>query len=81
MIMQAEVNSEGQLTLPDYVRDSMDLQSGGRINFFELLPGFFAICEVTENTEKLKGMLHKPGVHVSVEEMDPFAARRTVEQK
>jgi len=78
--MQATITSKGQVTLPKPIRDKLHLRPGDKIDF--MLEGdVLRVTPVTAPVTQLKGMVPKPAVPVSLQEMDAAiasaAARRS----
>nr|WP_180205567.1 AbrB/MazE/SpoVT family DNA-binding domain-containing protein [Pseudomonas sp. SbOxS1]NYU05691.1 AbrB/MazE/SpoVT family DNA-binding domain-containing protein [Pseudomonas sp. SbOxS1] len=67
----ATVNSKGQITIPVQVRAALGLQPGDEVEFVNLENGKFAMVAATFSVERLKGMIRKPKVIVSIDEMNP----------
>ncbi|MNC09722.1 hypothetical protein PS893_00496 [Pseudomonas fluorescens] len=72
----ATVNAKGQITIPVQIRATLGLQPGDEIEFVDLENGQFAIVAATYSVERLKGMIRKPKVIVSIDDMTPFFARK-----
>lgn len=72
----ATVNSKGQITIPVQVRAALGLQLGDEIEFVDLENGQFAIAAGTYSVERLKGMIRKPKVIVSIDDMNAVFARK-----
>jgi antitoxin PrlF len=66
----ATVTSKGQITIPQDVRQRLNVQAGDRLEFVELPGGEFAIRPAVHDVRSLKGLLRKPAKAVSVEEMN-----------
>ena len=66
----ATVNSKNQITIPAHVRASLGLEPGDRVDFVEIENGQFAIVAVTQSVERLKGMIRKPEIAVSIDDMN-----------
>ena len=72
--MQATITSKGQVTLPKPIRDKLHLRPGDKIDF--VLDGDgLRVTPVTAPVTELKGMVPKPAVPVSLQEMDAAIAR------
>lgn len=66
----ATVTSKGQITIPVDVRASLGLEAGDRINFVldnEL--GRVVFMPATKKITSLKGIIAKPDIPVSIEDM------------
>jgi AbrB family looped-hinge helix DNA binding protein len=66
----AIVSSKGQITIPAEVRATLGLKPGDRVEFVELEAGQLAIRTATYSVQGLKGMIRKPEIAVSIEEMN-----------
>lgn len=66
----ATLTSKGQVTIPVQVRTSLGLDAGDRIEFVELEKGKYAIMAATHSVKDLKGMISKPAIPVSIEDMN-----------
>ncbi len=80
--MQATITSKGQVTVPKPIRDKLDLRPGDKIDFILEGDGL-RVTPVAASVTKLKGMVPKPAVPVSLQEMDAAiastaAARRSL---
>ncbi|MDP2071225.1 AbrB/MazE/SpoVT family DNA-binding domain-containing protein [Methylotenera sp.] len=72
----ATLTSKGQITIPAAVRASLSLENGSRVEFVESADGQFLIVAATSSVQKLKGLLRKPQVPVSIEQMNRMIASR-----
>lgn len=70
----AILRSRGRITIPAQVRDSLGLKPGDRIHFFEISDGQLAMVAAIHSVQSLKGMIRKPRVPVSVEDMNAAIA-------
>jgi antitoxin PrlF len=75
-VITATVTSKGQITLPVSVRSKLGLTAGSRVRFAELGHHQFAIIAANEDVRALKGILRKPAVPVSIEQMNAAIAAR-----
>jgi AbrB family looped-hinge helix DNA binding protein len=75
-MVTATVFSKGRITIPLQVRDSLGLKPGDRVHFLEISEGQFAMVAATHPVQSLKGMIRKPRVPVSVEDMNAAIAAR-----
>ena len=71
--MQATITSKGQVTLPKPIRDKLHLKPGDKIDFMLEGDGL-RVTPVTAPVTQLKGMVPKPAVPVSLQEMDAAIA-------
>lgn len=72
----AVLTSKGQITIPLPVRSKLGVEAGDRIEFVELGNGQFGIVAATENISTLKGIVGKPKVPVTIEDMNRVIAKR-----
>ncbi|WPN48379.1 AbrB/MazE/SpoVT family DNA-binding domain-containing protein [Pseudomonas sp. P8_241] len=72
----AFVSSKGQITIPVEVRATLGLSPGDRVEFVEFEVGQFAIKAATYSVHSLKGMIRKPTVAVSIEDMNAAIAAK-----
>ena len=72
----AILRSRGRITIPAQIRDTLGLKPGDRVHFFEISEGQFAIIAAIHSVQSLKGMIRKPRVPVSVEDMNAAIAAR-----
>ena len=79
--MQGTITSKGQVTLPKPIRDRLHLKPGDKIDFMLEDDGCLRVAPVTESVTQLKGMLPKPRVPVSVEEMNEAIARAATRRR
>lgn len=73
--MQATITSKGQVTLPKAIRDRFHLEPGDRIEFILERDDVLRVEPVTAPVTQLKGMLPKPAVPVTLQDMDEAIAR------
>jgi AbrB family looped-hinge helix DNA binding protein len=66
----ATITSKGQVTLPREVRAGLGVTAGDRIDFVRLDDGNYAIVPVSHSIRSLKGVIPRPEVAVSLEEME-----------
>ncbi|MDE2661870.1 MAG: AbrB/MazE/SpoVT family DNA-binding domain-containing protein [Gemmatimonadota bacterium] len=76
--MEATITSKGQVTLPKPIRDRLDLKAGDRIAFSMEDDGRLLVTPVTGSVMDLAGMLPRPPVPLSQEEMDEVVAQEAV---
>jgi antitoxin PrlF len=72
----ATVTSKGQVTIPQDVRQRLNVQAGDRLEFVELPGGEFAIRPAVHDVRSLKGLLRKSAKPVSVEDMNAAVRSR-----
>ena len=78
--MQATLTSKGQVTLPKRIREKLRLEPGDRLEFILDDEDGLRVAPVTAPVTQLKGMVPKPVVPVSLEEMDSAIARAAAER-
>jgi AbrB family looped-hinge helix DNA binding protein len=66
----ATITSKGQVTLPREVRAGLGVTAGDRIDFVRLDDGNYAIVPASHSIRSLKGVIPRPEVAVSLEEME-----------
>jgi antitoxin PrlF len=77
----ATVTSKGQVTIPAKVRAALGVETGDRIEFVEIERGQFAVVAATGTVRKLKGLIPKPPVAVSIQEMKQAIAARAATRR
>jgi AbrB family looped-hinge helix DNA binding protein len=65
----ATLTSKGQITIPKEIRDQLKLKPGDRISITDE-NGRVVLRPKNGDLSKLVGMLHRPGVHRTLEEID-----------
>ena len=73
--MQATITSKGQVTLPKPLRDQLQLEPGDKIEFLLDDDGKLRVEPVTASVTQLKGMLPRPRVPITLDQMDAAIAR------
>ena len=71
----ATVTSKGQITIPVEVRTQMGLRPGSRITFVATDDGGFEIRAAGRSITEFKGVLPRPAVPVTIEEMNEAIVR------
>jgi len=77
----ATLLSRGRITIRAQVRDSLGLKPRDRVYFFEMSDGQFAMVAATHPVQSLKGMIRKPRVAVSVEDMNAAIAAKNADAR
>jgi antitoxin PrlF len=73
----ATITSKGQVTIPVDVRSDLGLGTGDKIEFvFNEATGRYELVPATKSVTSLKGLVHKPEKHVSVDDMNAAIAAR-----
>ena len=73
----AKLTSKGQMVVPKSIRERLGLHPGDRLDFVVQDDGNVLIRPATENVDRLKGLLRRPGrPSVTVEEMKRVVRRR-----
>lgn len=70
----ATVTSKGQITIPATVRQSLQVDTGDRVEFVEMEPGQFLFVAATRSVTELKGMFGKAKKVVSIGDMNQAIA-------
>jgi antitoxin PrlF len=65
----ATITSKGQITIPSAIRNKMHLSSGSKLEFIQQ-GEHILIIPINKSVKSLKGMLPKPDVAFSIEEMN-----------
>jgi len=65
----ATITSKGQITIPSYVRERLQLVSGNRLEFI-IVNNSFLVIPINKSLKSLKGILPKPKRAFTVEEMN-----------
>jgi AbrB family looped-hinge helix DNA binding protein len=68
--MQTTISSKGQITVPKFIRDALQLQVGDHINFMLDADGSVRFVPATLPVATLKGILPKPPKTLSLDDMD-----------
>ncbi len=77
----ATMTSKGQVTIPAIVRAALGVDAGDRVEFIEVMPGRFELVAATLPVTALKGMVKKPLVPISVEDMNAAIAAKGASAK
>jgi AbrB family looped-hinge helix DNA binding protein len=72
----ATMSSKGQVTIPQEVRRRLKLETGVRVEFVELPDGAFAIQPAIRDVRAIRGLLRRPKMAVTLEEMDAAVRAR-----
>lgn len=72
----ATLSSKGQITIPAAVRSGLGIETGDRVEFFEVTPGHYELVAATVPATALKGLVPAPAQPLSVEEMNTAVRRR-----
>jgi len=71
------LTSKGQVTIPQSVREALQLKAGDRVDFVEVAPDRFEIVPAVHSVAQLKGLLRaKAKKTVSIEEMNAAIAKK-----
>jgi len=70
----ASITSKGQITIPQAVREAMQVRTGDRVEFVEIAPGRYEFIAATRTVTALKGMFGKQAKPVSIEQMNAAIA-------
>ena len=70
----ATLTSKGQITIPIQVRAALGLETGDRVEFVEMENGQFTMIAASKTVHDLKGLIRKPAMPVSIEDMNSAIA-------
>lgn len=76
----ATMTSKGQITIPREIRDALNLRPGDRLDFVRRPDGVVELRPMNRRLIDLMGMLHAPGRHATLEEMDEAIRRHLAEE-
>jgi AbrB family looped-hinge helix DNA binding protein len=74
----ANVSPEGVVTIPKSIRVALGIENGGPVEFVPYMEGQVTLIAVNLSPKVLKGILPRPDLDCSVEEMVELAAKRAV---
>ena len=75
-MITATITSKGQITIPKYIRNQLDLHAGDKISFIEDTDGSINLVPIKKPISALKGLVPKPNKKVSVEDMNNAIKRK-----
>jgi AbrB family looped-hinge helix DNA binding protein len=73
----AILTSKGRITIPKAVREDLGLITGDRVDFVEREPNVYTVVAVNRDIRDLKGIVAKPPVRVSADDMSRNVRRRS----
>lgn len=62
------LTSKGQITVPSYIRNKLSINSGSKVEFI-MQEDSFIVVPISRQVKSLKGILPKPAVPLTVDEM------------
>lgn len=68
--MQATITSKGQLTIPKEIRETLNLHTGDKVEFYVDENGHVEIVPITASVKALKNILPPPKKSATLEEME-----------
>jgi antitoxin PrlF len=68
-MLQSIMTARGQITIPIEIREKLQLNSGNKLEFF-LKDNQIIILSINRSIKELKGILPKPNISLTCEEMD-----------
>ena len=74
--MSVTLTSKGQVTIPKAVRSSLHLKTGDKLEFV-LHQNSVEIIPISGSVRDLKGMVAKPDIVISLDEMDRVIREQT----
>ena len=72
----ATLTSKGQITIPVEVRNDLKVDTGDRVEFFQISPGRYEFVAATSEVTVLKGMFGPVKKTVSIDAMNASIAQR-----
>ncbi len=72
----AFVSADGNVNIPQSIRKALGLENGGRIEFLPFGDGQVVMIAMNLSPSVLKGILPKPDLDCTVEEMIEIASKR-----
>ncbi len=72
----ATLTSKGQTTVPQQIRDYLNLHPGDKLEFLIEKDGRVTLAPLTVDVTELKGLLPKPRKKVTIEDMNRAIAKR-----
>ena len=69
------LTSKGQLTIPNFIREKLNLSSGIKLEFI-IQDNYIALITINNSVGKLKGILPKPKKIINCDEMDEIIRGR-----
>jgi AbrB family looped-hinge helix DNA binding protein len=77
---RATITTKGQVTIPKAIREQLALEVGTKLHFWVDPTGRIVVTPLTVKLEDLIGILPKPEVPVTVEEMNEAIVQAAVER-
>jgi bifunctional DNA-binding transcriptional regulator/antitoxin component of YhaV-PrlF toxin-antitoxin module len=74
----AYVSPEGVVTIPESILAALGLNAGGRVEFVPIMDGHVSLVAANLSPSVLKGVLPRPDLDCSVEEMVELGAKRAM---
>jgi len=62
------LTSKGQITIPSYIRNKLSITAGSKLELI-MQGDVFIVIPINKEVKNLKGILPKPKVSLSIEEM------------
>lgn len=78
--MPTTLTSKGQVTIPKEIRDQLGLKPGDKVEFTLHSDGILQVVPRRGSIRDLKGILPKPKVSLSLEELDDAIARAVIDR-
>ena len=66
----SRITTKGQVTIPEAIRDRLDLQSGDRLEWRATRTGAVEVRKLGRDWRDLVGLLGRPARSISVRQMD-----------
>ncbi|WP_147328124.1 MULTISPECIES: AbrB/MazE/SpoVT family DNA-binding domain-containing protein [unclassified Duganella] len=74
----AYVSPDGSVIIPESIRVALGLENGGRVEFVPIMEGHVSLVATNLSPSALKGILPRPDVDCSVEEMIELGIKRAM---
>ena len=75
--LRATLDSQGRITLPAELRETLGVGAGDRVEFIEIAPGRYEFVAERRPVTDLKGMFGSARKSVAIDEMNAVIATRT----
>jgi AbrB family looped-hinge helix DNA binding protein len=68
------VDADGRIALPEAVREALGVHAGDEVALVRQADGSYALRRAGQSVMRLAGKYTRPGIHVTLEEMDEAIA-------
>ena len=73
--MTSTLTSKGQITIPKFIREQLNLSEGDQLEFILYPDGSLSLIPKTHDISELQGLLSKPKAVLTLEQMDEVIAQ------